>query len=183
MGTYMTTVVETLGPEGWSVNETPVFTNDPRWTDEASVYTHQAFHWQEYVMFSFFADVRTLHRGVVPLAPGRGLPDDISDTALEILLGGWGAHGWLYGGISDSAFETVSQKVDNRNFDANYGFSWISFAELKSVNYEATITSIENPSKSELLRNALGERYFVHLDQLSQLGAPEQVRILFCFSG
>lgn len=180
MGTYISTVVEILGPDGWRESEQEVFPNDQ---SESPKLTQRAFNWQQYIMFSLFADVRTQDHGVVPIAPNRGLPENASDSALEEILGGWGAHGWLYPGRSEDEFKTVDQKVANRNCDEAYGFSWLTAGELLAVDYDARITSMENPQKTEMLRDALGDRYFENLDQLTRLGSPDQVRILFCFTG
>ncbi|MDH4602379.1 hypothetical protein [Pseudomonas syringae] len=180
MGEYIKTVLETRGPSGWRESEAAVFTNDPTWPGhDASEFTRYAFFWQSCTMYSLFADVRTREQGIVPIAPNRGLPDDASDEALQHLLGGWGGHS-MYQSYDDIV--TVAQKVANRNYDESFGFSWLSPAELYAVDYDVLITSMDDPVETATLRDALGSLYFKHLDQLAQLGSPNDVRILFCFS-
>lgn len=180
MGDYIRTVVETRGPSGWRESEAAVFTNDPTWPGhDSSEFTRYAFFWQNYTMYSLFADVRTREHGITPVAPDRGLPDDASDDALQHILGGWGGHGWFQ---SDDDCKTVAQKVASRNDDQTFGLSWLSAAELRAVDYDALITTRDDPVETMPLKDALGKRYFEHLAQLAKLGSPENVRILFCFS-
>ena len=179
MGEYINTVVETRGPSGWRESEATVFSNDPTWPGhDSSEFTRHAFFWQSCTMYTLFADVRVREHGIVPLAPDRGLPDDASDEALQKLTGGWGGHDWLQIG----EYNTVAKKIENRNHDTSFGFSWLSAAELLAVDYDVLITSVDDRTKIESLREALGDLYFKHLGQLAQLGNPNDVRILFCFS-
>ncbi len=179
MGDYIKTVVEVRNPSGWSESEVAVFTNNPNWPGhDSSEFTRYAFFWQNYTMYSLFADVRTRERGIVPIAPGRGLPSDASDSALLRILGGW-SHGDWYRPVE---INTVAEKVANRQDDEAFGLSWLSARELQAVDYDALITSMDEPIETQPLRDALGALYFKHLDQLAQLGSPDDVRILFCFS-
>jgi len=179
MGDYIKTAVEVLGPDGWFESEASVFSNDPSWPGhDSSESTRYAFFWQNYTMYSLFADVRTRDLGIVPIAPGRGLPSDASDSSLLRLLGGWSHGDWFF----PVEINTVADKVANRQDDAIFGLSWVSAAELNEVDYDVLITSINEPIETVTLRNALGTRYFQHLDQLAQLGKPDNVRLLFCFT-
>lgn len=182
MGDYIRTVVETRGPNGWRESTTAVFTNDPTWPGhDSSELTQYAFFWQSYTMFSLFAGVRTRDHGIVPIAPNRGLPDDASDDALRHILGGWGDRGGLSWLHSDEDFKTVDQKVGSRNDADAFGFSWIGAAELLAVDYDSLITPMDDPTEAMPLREALGRIFFEHVEQLAKLGAPADVRLLFCF--
>ncbi|MGN7495802.1 hypothetical protein [Pseudomonas lactis] len=184
MGTIIISVVEVRGPEGWVENTTPVFTSNSHHPDgQIEGHSSKGFFCQSYIMFALFADVRTRDYGVVPIAPGRGLPDDAAESSLYELLGGWDLNGG-FGFHDEPDFElSVSEKIKRRNNEETYDFSWISGAELLAVDYEAVITSIENPANARTLRDELGANFFEHLDQLNSLGRPDDVRILFGFAG
>jgi hypothetical protein len=175
VGTYIRTVVEVRGAEGWKANSKNVFANDATWPGHSSEpLTHKAFFWQSYTMYSLLAGVCVRDFGITPVAPGRDLPEDADEYSLVELLGSWDTYG-----VSPMS---VSDKQRNCDDTDLFGFSWVTAAELLAVDYDMQISAIDEPSRVRSLRNELDEKFFKHLEQLSDLGAPEDVRILFRFS-
>lgn len=175
LGTYIRTVVEVRGADGWKANTKNVFSNDVTWPGHsAEPLTHKAFFWQSYTMYSLLAGVCVRDFGITPVAPGRDLPEDADEYSLVELLGCWDAYG-----LSPLS---VADKQRNRHDTDLFGFSWVTAAELLAVDYDTHITAIEDPSHVRSLRSELDERFFQHLEQLSELGNTKDVRILFRFS-
>jgi hypothetical protein len=175
LGTYLRTVVEVRDADGWKANTKNVFTNDITWPGHsAEPLTHKAFFWQSYTTYSLLAGVCVRYFGITPVAPGRDLPEDADEYSLVELLGDWDTYG-----LSPMS---VADKQRNRHDTDLFGFSRVTAAELLAVDYDTQISTIDEPSCVRSLRSELGDRFFQHLNQLSDLGAPEDVRVLFRFS-
>lgn len=181
MGDYIKTAIEVRTPKGWVENTKALFTNIPDWPGHNSdKFTTRGFFWQSCTMFSLFAGVRVREHGIIPLAPERGLPDDACDDSLYRLLGGWGSDKHWMDESPDP--ETVGEKVANRNDNEIFGLSWVGAHELLAVDYGVAVTDMNPPGETTTLRDALGPMYWKHLEQLAKLGAPQDVRVLFCFT-
>ena len=131
----------------------------------------QPFNWRSYSMFAFLACVRNYDH-LDPISTPRGLPNDMSPQVKEEYLS-WGV-------------------------DA-HSCSWLSARELLDFNYEkifenrrATVQLAPNifsgaglaeKGKGEMIsyRNNLGEFFFKHLQELENIGNPEDTRIVFWF--
>lgn len=178
MGTYIKTVCEVFNGEVWTLNERPVFSNDPNWPGTGSCdLIDTPFFWQSYGMYSLLANVRNT-QGIKPIASPRGLPNDTSMEALDELLGDPEQRHWVQ---IDKASMTVDDRITSR-IDPDLGnFSWVTAHELLSVDYTVLVPSRQNEGSFEQLAESLIPRYFEHLKQLESLGKPENVRILFGF--
>ncbi|WP_274644959.1 hypothetical protein [Pseudomonas serbica] len=181
VGAYITTVAEVRDADGWKLNAKGVFSNEVL-VDSPPLLTHKPFVCQNYTVYSLLAGVRVREHGITPIAPGRNLPADADDDSLVELLGSWdtGNH-WFEPDLETEM--TVYDKQRNRAHCEQYGFSWVTAAELMAVDYDALITSIDEPTIVRSLRSQLGKSYFQHLELLSALGPPEDVRVLFGFTG
>ncbi|WP_338924078.1 hypothetical protein V0M98_38325 (plasmid) [Pseudomonas silesiensis] len=183
MGTYIRTVAEVQGQDGWQTSTKKVFTNNLTWTGHtADPFTNKPFFSQNYTFFELLAGVRARHNGIVPIAQNRGLPDDTADDSMNELINGWEDCTSLTVPEQNRPM-TIYEKVRNRvDWDTN-GFSWVTAAELLAVDYDVQVVEQNDPGAVRSLRSALGATYFVHLKQLSDLGNPSMVRVLFAFSG
>lgn len=115
------------------------------------------FNWRSYSMFAFLAGVRNYNH-YEPLSEPKGLPDDISDEVKEEYGEGWDYH--------SASFLTAKELLD---FD--YDKTFWNGASLAEEGEGKVLTYREN----------LGEWFFTHLNELKELGEPEDVRIVFWF--
>lgn len=125
------------------------------------------FDWRSYGLFGFLADVRN-YSAIPPIAPPRGVPDDMS--------------------------EGVATEFDGWGRDA-HSASWLGLPELLSFDYDAACedrrctrlvgnvydggsTADPGEGQSMTFRAFLGEGYFEELEKLRAAGAE---RIVFWF--
>lgn len=123
------------------------------------------FYWRSYSMFAFLADVRNYDH-CEPLSEPKGLPDDISDEVKEEYGEGWDYH--------SASFLTVKELLD---FDYDKTF-W-----NRRVYKDGNGASLAEEGEGTVVsyRENLGEFFFKHLEELKELGDPEDVRIVFWF--
>ena len=66
----------------------------------------------------------------------------------------------------------------------NYGFSWLTLAELLAFDYEQpcgpTVEARRFPDAT--MRDFLGEAFFNHLGRMKEYGIPSEVRLIFYFN-
>ncbi|MCK9447315.1 hypothetical protein M0Q50_10730 [bacterium] len=118
------------------------------------------FGWRSYTMFSFLGDVRN-YNGIQPIKDNIGLPKDISKDVKEIEL---------------------------QDSDDNHSHSYITLKELIEYDYDISYKST-NYTDGDLLteddiyvpRDNLNDLFFIHIEELKQLGEPDDVRIVFWF--
>lgn len=128
-------------------------------------------NWRDYSLYGWLADVRN-YSCVPAISQPRGIPDDVSPE--------------------------VAQE-NNDWADDGHSHSWLSLAELLTVDYEQVfwdrrVTRQEAPNfwngaalanegegKHITLREHLSEGYFRVLETLKTLGSPDDVRIVFWF--
>ncbi len=120
--------------------------------------TDHPFYWQDYGLFGFLADVRNYSESASISKP-KGIPNDVSDDIHDK---------WLeYGG------------------EDHHSNSHLKLSELMSFNYEKKFINRrgqdEDFGKTMTYREFLGETFFIHLNELKQLGYPADVRIVFWF--
>lgn len=148
--------------------------------------TDTPFDWRDYSMFAFFADVRN-YDCLEPLSEPRGLPED-SDYLDEVIADDWGTP------------VTVRRSVEESDFHSR---SWLTLKELLDFDYDKTFwnrritrvthneyggffsdgAALAEEGEGEIMtyRDNLAGMYFTHLEELKQLGEPEDVRIVFWF--
>lgn len=141
------------------------------------------FDWRSYSMFAFLAGVRNYDH-CEPLSEPKGLPND-SEYLNTIDYG-----------------ETKKQSIES---DVNYhSLSYLTLKELIDFDYDKILwnrriyretywpdgtvsggngasLAEEGEGKMITYRENLGEWFFIHLEELKQLGEPEDVRIVFWF--
>jgi hypothetical protein len=121
------------------------------------------FNWRSYGIFGFLADVRN-HSAVPPIAPQRGLPDDV-----------------------DPATRDYYEDWEN----GNHGASWLTLRELLVFDYDQEfedrrmirngdggVTCDPGEGKRVTYREFLGDAYFDDIEELKAAGAE---RIVFWF--
>ena len=147
------------------------------------------FDWRSYSMFAFLAGVRNYDH-CEPLSEPKGLPDDSEYlNALE-------EPDWM------GYTETKKQSIES---DSNYhSLSYLTLKELLDFDYDKTFwnrriyretyrpdgtvsggngASLAEEGEGRIVtyRENLGEFFFIHLEELKQLGEPENVRVVFWF--
>lgn len=112
----------------------------------------EPFGWRSYRVFGFLADVRNDSGSPVITQP-RGLPVDVSPDVA---------------------------KRPGEDCDT----SWLTLAELLAYDYDQEFED-QRPFGDEPARTTvrahLGDLFFQHLDELSKLGPPDDVRVVFWF--
>ena len=123
------------------------------------------FDWRSYSMFAFLADVRNYDH-CEPISEPKGLPTDISGEVRE-----------EYGDGSD--WHSASHLTTKELLDFDYEKEFWNRRVMKNN----TGASLAEEGEGTVLsyRENLGEFFFLHLEELKQLGNPEDVRIVFWF--
>lgn len=171
---------------------------DEPFTDYGDSRTSEPFGWRSYGMFAFLADVRN-YSHVPVLAEPRGLPDDS-----EWLNSAW-EYAYENNPMSGELIPYEERETNKRNLEDNpnwHTFSWITLRELVDFDYRQ---KFENRRQSKTIitgngtvvdgraeaapgcgvqisfRDFLGKGFFECVLQLSMLGRPDDVRIVFYF--
>lgn len=129
------------------------------------------FDWRNYSMFAFLADVRN-YDCCEPISEPKGLPKDVSDEVKN-------EHNDWDCDAHSASFLTLKELTDfdydksfwNRRITKQIGPNAFTGAGLAQEGEGKIITYREN----------LGEWFFKHLEELKELGEPEDVRIVFWF--
>jgi len=128
------------------------------------------FDWRSYSMFAFLADVRNYDH-CEPLSKPRGLPDDISDEVKDEYGEGWDYH--------SASFLTAKELLE---FDYDKTFWNRRVTKQTSENFwNGASVAEEGEGTNVTYRENLGEFFFIHLNELKELGNPDDVRIVFWF--
>ncbi len=146
------------------------------------------FDWRSYSVFAFLAGVRNYDH-CEPLSEPKGLPNDSEYLNTE-------SEDWM------GYKETEKERLET---DGNYhSMSYLTLKELTDFDYDKTFwnrriyketyradgtvsggngAALAEEGEGQIVsyRENLGEGFFVHLDELKQLGEPEDVRIVFWF--
>ncbi len=136
--------------------------------------TDSPFDWRSYGLFGFLGNVRN-YSSVPFLSDNRGFPDAMSDEVSDKY--------WEYGGQHSLSWLLLSELLD---FDYDKTFENLRYEEssvgengCKVVNGAAI--ALNGCGKLTTYREFLGENFFVNLKELSELGSPDKVRIVFWF--
>lgn len=132
--------------------------------------TDHPFNWRSYSMFAFLADVRNYDH-CEPLSKPKGLPDDISDKVKDEYGEGWDYH--------SASFLSVKELLDF-NYDKTFWNRRVT-KQTAPNSWNGASLAEEGEGKVLTYRENLGELFFVHLNELKELGKPEDVRIVFWF--
>ncbi len=117
----------------------------------------EPFYWQDYLMYGVLADVRNDH-GATPISNRKGIPKDVD---IGILL----------------------EYQRDRDSLGIFGASYLTLRELIEFDYEKTFLDIRHePNTTHTYRERLGDLFFTHIEELKQLGNPDDVRIVFWFA-
>ena len=128
------------------------------------------FDWRSYSMFAFLANVRNYDH-CVPISDPKGLPNDISDEVKEEYGEGWDYH--------SASFLTAKELLDF-DYDKTFWNRRIT-KQISPNHWNGASLAEEGEGKIISYRENLGESFFIHLEDLKQLGNPEDVRIVFWF--
>jgi len=185
MGADISTIVEARDTEGiWRIVSAEQ-------EHQVGVRTEDDFPFgvRSYAVYGFLGDVQNTACCPV-IASGRGLPNDsayLRESANDLWCEKWS--------IADSIIEDGN----------NYGYSFVTVAELLAFDYEQQFENLRlgnvyksadgnvvrysgnkqgKPGEGEVMsmREHLGEHYFDELNKLRQLGEPENVRVIFWFN-
>lgn len=176
MGCDIHSFAEVKRNGNWMRVEEEVFSDD-------SDKTSEPFGWRQYGMFGFLADVRNYSMSPCIVEP-RGLPDD-SEWLNSTEDDGWGGSYTRKKDIHDSGnYHTFSHIYLKELLDYDYETqmedrrtgAWVSHN-----HFDGAITSEIGGGTIMTVREFLGESFFTHLNELKQLGNPEDVRIVFWF--
>ena len=129
------------------------------------------FGWRNYSMFAFLADVRNYDH-CKPLSEPRGLPDDVSNE-IKDECDRWGcdAHSMSFLIVKELLDFDYEQKFWKRRVTKKVSPILFNGAALAEEGEGTILTYREN----------LGEWFFKHLNELKELGEPDDVRIVFWF--
>jgi len=129
------------------------------------------FDWRSYSMYGFLAGVRN-YSCCDPIAEPRGIPDDTTSEVREDYEG-WGSD------AHTPSFLTAKELLDF-DYDKPLWNRRIS-KQLSDNVWTGVGLAEEGEGTIESYREFLGEFFFVHLEDLTKLGDPEDVRIVFWF--
>ena len=153
-------------PTPWKKVE-PRFPSE--WADGG--FTDGPFDWRQYGMYTFLAGVRNYGQ-VIPISRPRGLPEDVSEGAREILDmwdGDGHSYSWLLlGELLDFNYNTPVENLRHRKQTGPNSWTGAAVAEPG----QGVMTTY---------REELGEGFFRDLAILASIGPPDDVRIVFFF--
>lgn len=129
------------------------------------------FDWRSYSMFAFLAGVRN-YDYCEPLSEPKGIPDDVSEEVKE-----------MYDGFSvdahSASFLTTKELIDF-NYDKTFWNRRVT-KQTSPNSWNGASLAEEGEGTVITYRENLGQWFFKHLEELKELGEPEDVRIVFWF--
>lgn len=126
------------------------------------------FHWRSYGVFGFLAGVRN-YSAIPPIAPDRGIPDDVSDEVAAQVAGyGFDGHSHTWVAVDElSAF----------NYDAAFEDRRVTRQVGKGA-FDGGVTADAGGGSMTTFLEFLGEMFFDDLALLKKIGAD---RVVFFF--
>lgn len=163
MGCDIHVITEVKEEEVWKLNKRKIFTTYYGVPQDTS-----PFHWRNYAMFGFLANVR--NSTIEPIQEPNGFPSDslYLNTPLSSPID------MSYGPEEVIAYTEGESILKNINYHSH---SHLYLYELLDFDYEEEYMVDIGISYRELL----GTNYFESLNTLKTLGKPEDVRIIFWF--
>lgn len=139
------------------------------------------FDWRSYSMFAFLAGVRNYDH-CVPISEPKGLPSD-SEYLNEKIEDSWGRGETRFQDIMDSDYHSMSWLSLRELLDFDYDKVFWNRRVTKKTDYgwNGAALAEEGEGKHVSYRDNLGEWFFVHLNDLKELGNPDDVRVVFWF--
>lgn len=163
MGCDIHTITEVRTQDGWK----------PALLDEQDDGCNEGpiFDYRNYALFGFLADVRN-YSDVKAMCPGRGFPDDATDTA-KALLKRWNgnAHSATYVTLAELLSVDYSQPIEDRRVTR----------QIAPNFWDGGCTAEPGQGKLKSYEEFLGRGYFDDIEKLKTLGKPEDVRVLMFF--
>ena len=133
------------------------------------------FDWRSYSMFAFLADVRNYDH-CEPVSKPKGLPNDVCDEVKKEYED-WECddHSASYLTLKELLefdYDKVfwNRRISRTTYNENGG----SFTNGAAIAEEREGTHVT-------YREKLGEFFFTHLEELKELGNPDEVRVVFWF--
>lgn len=122
--------------------------------------TSVPFGWRSYSMFSLLGEVRN-YIGIIGISNNTGLPSDVSDDVKQESID-------EYGDAHSHNYLTLRELIE---FDYDKSYLNNNYVEGELI----TENDIYIP------RDLLNELFFIQLEELKELGEPDDVRIVFWF--
>jgi hypothetical protein len=143
------------------------------------------FEWRSYSLFGFLANVRNYSKTAVICEP-KGLPNDseyLNEKKAKSL----------------PFFSEESNSDELLNCDEYHPKSWLTLSELLAFDYSLQFwdrrvmkkesqnvwngasLAEEGEGRRISYKDFLGEYFFLHIEEMKQLGLPEDVRFVFWF--
>ena len=132
---------------------------------------HSPFNWQNYGLFGFLGDVRNYSCSEY-LSKDRGLPNDVS-SRLKLGHKQWGLD-------AHSASYIILKELIEFDYDKTFWDRRIT-KQTGPNTWSGAALAEEGEGEIITYRQFLGDRFFIHLEELKSLGDPEDVRIVFWF--
>lgn len=116
----------------------------------------RAFRIRNYGVFGFLADIRNYSRVPPIMEPRREWPSNSPSV--------------------------IGDKYGTEYLDTDrHTHSWLTLAELLAADYGQRFVDKRDGDKEVTVCEFLGPNFFATLGELANLGAPDDVRVLFCF--
>lgn len=144
------------------------------------------FSWRSYSIFAFLAGVRN-YDCCEPLSSPKGLPDD--SEYLNTIETDWIPETKKRGIETDGNYHSLSYLTLKELLDFDYDKTfWNRRIFRQTFREDGTVSGGNGAALAEQgegkiisYRENLGNYFFIHLEELKQLGEPEDVRIVFWF--
>jgi len=155
MGCDIHTITEVKTPDGW----------------KAALLDKPAFDWRTYRMYGFLADVRN-YSDTPPICARREWPEDITQEARDLRERWEGdAHSFTHLTLAELQAFDYAQPVEDRRVTKQIGPN----------AWDGGATAEPGGGKMTTYRDFLDTGFFDELRRLSELGKPEDVRVLMFF--
>lgn len=167
MGCDIFAFVEVKGVNGWEHMTDNIFMLD-KWGQERykREKTNIPFNFRSYSLFGWLAGVRN-YSNVKPLAEPRGLPPDVTKEVCSMGCGHHTSHFYL----SELLEVDYDQIIEDCRGSVQIAPNVISGAYTLPKGQEKP------------LRTFLPQQYFDDLQAMGELDKPENIRVVFWFSG
>ena len=130
----------------------------------------EPFGWRSYSMFAFLADVRNYDH-CEPISEAKGFPENASEEVKK-------EYDDWFGDAHSASYLTLQELLD---FDYDKGFWNRRVTKKTSYGYNGASLAEEGEGKIITYKDNLGQGFFDVIEELKELGKPEDVRIVFWF--
>jgi len=129
------------------------------------------FNWRSYSMFAFLANVRNYDH-CESISRPKGLPDDLSEGVKQHY------EYWKYD--AHSASYLTAKELLEFDYDKTFWNRRVT-KQISNNHWSGATLAEEGEGVILTYRENLGNLFFVHLNELKELGEPDDVRIVIWF--